>query len=54
MLIVLKKTQDMEVQGSDIGIRFFTNPLKFLVSENGQPSEQYLVPEDIEDICRKT
>jgi hypothetical protein len=48
MLIVLKKTQDMEVQGSDIGIRFFTNPLKFLVSENGQPGEQYLVPEDIE------
>ena len=48
MFLSLKKPQDMEVQGSDIGIYFFTNPLKFLVSENDQSGEQYLVPEDIE------
>ena len=48
MVLSLKKPQDLEVQGSDIKISFFTNPLKFLVSENDQPNEQYLVPEDIE------
>ena len=51
MFLSLKKPQDMEVQGSDIAISFFTNPLKFLVSENwqtGQTGKQFLVPEDIQ------
>ena len=48
MFLSLKKPKDMGVQGSDIAISFFTNPLKFSFSENGQTGKEYLVPEDIE------